>query len=158
MSDAPAEAVKKKSKLPLFLALILLLGAGGAGAAWYFKLLPGTASEEVAVDMPAPPIYMDLRPAFVVNLEGPDANRFLQVEVDLMTRDQAVVEAIKTHMPAVRNSLLLLLGSQRYQSLQQREGKLALQQAVLDAINRILDERSPGLVVEEVYFSSFVMQ
>ena len=75
-----------------------------------------------------------------------------------MVHDQAVIDAVIRHNPAVRNDILLLLGSQKPADIESLEGKLAVQQATADAINAILAERETDLKVEEVYFSSFVMQ
>ncbi len=149
---------KKKSRA-IWLVLALLIGGGGGGAAYYFLVMqPQQAEADTAEQGPAPALYLELRPAFVVNLSGQDSGRFLQAEVDLMARDQAALDAVNTHMPAVRNNLLLIFGSQRYAELQSRDGKEALQRQVLDEINAILGQREGDLQVEEVYFSSFVMQ
>ena len=56
------------------------------------------------------PVYVPLNPAFVVNFENQEQVSFLQVDIQIMTFDPAVEEAIKVHMPRVRNELLLLLG------------------------------------------------
>ncbi len=159
MSEAAAPP--KKSKLIWVVLFLVLLLFGGAGAAAYYFLVVQAPdeTEEVSEEEVVPPaLYFELRPAFVVNLSGPDSSRFLQVEVDLMARDQAVLNAIQAHNPAIRNALLLLFGSQRAADLQTREGKEALQRNVLDSINDILASREEGLAVEEIYFSSFVMQ
>lgn len=157
MSDEKAPSPKKKkSRWPWFLLLLLLLLGGGGAGAWYMLYVqPAQAADQAAEPTPAPALYSELRPAFVVNLPG---NRFLQLEIDLMARDGAVIEAVKRHNPAIRNDVLLLLGSQNPAELQSLDGKLALQQAVLDAINAILAAREKALAVEEIYFSSFVMQ
>lgn len=160
MSDEQAATPPKKKKsrwLWIMLLLVLMLGGGGAGAWYMLYMQPAQAQgqDEAAEPTPAPALYSELRPAFVVNLAG---NRFLQLEIDLMARDAAVIEAVKRHNPAIRNDLLLLLGSQKPSDLQSLEGKVTLQQQVLEAINAILDAREQGLAVEEIYFSSFVMQ
>lgn len=156
MSDQKAPpAKKKKSRWPWFVLLLLLLGGGGGGAWYMLYMQPAQSVDENAEPTPAPALYTELRPAFVVNLPG---NRFMQLEIDLMARDATVIEAVKRHNPAIRNDLLLLLGSQKPSDLQSLDGKLALQQAVLEAINSILKARENALAVEEIYFSSFVMQ
>ncbi len=159
MSDeqAPNPPKKKSRWLWIVLLLVLMLGGGGA-AAWYVLVMQPAQAQldgEAPEPTPAPALYSELRPAFVVNLAG---NRFLQLEIDLMARDAAVIEAVKRHNPAIRNDVLLLLGSQNPSELQSLDGKLTLQQSVLDAINAILAAREQGLAVEEIYFSSFVMQ
>lgn len=151
---APAAAPKMKKKWP-WIVLVLLLVSGSTGAAWYvLKVIP--AQDQAEAEPPPPPtIYHELRPAFVANLPG---GRFLQVELDLMAHDQAVIDAVERHNPAIRNDLLLLLGNQNPSEVASLEGKLNVQREAVQAINTILAKREQNLKVEEVYFSSFVMQ
>ena len=149
---------KKKSKWWLWLLLVLI--AAGGGAAWYVLVkMPAQAAMALESDdaeaTPAPTLYFELRPAFVANLAG---NRFLQIEIDLMSNEQAAIDAIKRHSPVIRNELLLLLGSQKPADLQTLEGKKALQQEVLESINAVLSQREGDLQIAEIYFTSFVMQ
>ncbi len=50
----------------------------------------GDDEGEAAAD--APPIYWPLKPAMVVNFAGNGTSSFLQVEMEVMARDQAVIE------------------------------------------------------------------
>ena len=79
---------------------------------WFFtqsKHEEKTAQAPKKSATPPPAQYFALDPAFVVNLNGPvDGLRYLQLEVQLMTRDPAALEAIKTHAPAIRARLLML--------------------------------------------------
>jgi flagellar FliL protein len=103
--------------------------------------------------------YLALDPAFVVNFESsPQEARFLQVNVEVMTHDPAVVEDVKKHMPAIRNSIVLLLSSQNYKTLSTLEGKENVRAAVLTVIQKILTEQTGKPGVEAVYFTGFVMQ
>lgn len=154
-AEAAAPAPKKKSKLLWFVLLTLLLGGGAGGAWYYFKIIPAQQAAAEAEPTPPPTLYFELRPAFVANLAG---GRFLQVELDLMAHDQAVIDAVKKHNPAIRNDLLLLLGNQKPAEVQTLAGKQAVQKAATQAINGILEQREGELQIEEVYFSSFVMQ
>jgi len=85
--------------------------------------------------------------------------RFLQIAVQLETRDPATIELLKTNDPVVRNDLLLLFANQKYAQLSTREGKETLRVQALEAVRKVLatagghPER-----LEAVYFTSFVMQ
>lgn len=106
-----------------------------------------------------PPIYWPLKPAMVVNFAGSGAASFLQIEIEIMARDQATIDQVKEHTPALRNALLLLLASQTDEDIFSTEGKQALRESALGAINEVLtpyiEEDAP---VEAVYFTSFVAQ
>jgi flagellar protein FliL len=165
MADVPvlapaAEAPKGKRKtLVIVLVLtIVLLGAGGVGA--WFAFAPHDKKAEVAKKEPAlPPLYMALDPPFVVNFEAEQQVRFLQITVQLMSRDPATIELLKANDPVVRNDLLLLYGGQKYTVISTREGKEALRQQTLAAVRKILGGAGgKPEKVEAVYFTSFVMQ
>lgn len=75
-----------------------------------------------------------------------------------MTYDSAVEPALKTHMPAVRNELLLLLGGKQYHEINTREGKRALSQEAIQVIQDVLKSVNEPHSIEALYFTSFVMQ
>lgn len=156
-TDAPP----KKRRLPLLIALaVLVLGAGG-GAAWWFlgRGAHEGAEGEAAAAPPAEPIYVALDPPFVVNFEAGGQVRFLQVAAQAMTRDPASAELIKRHDPMVRNAMLLLLAGQSYESIATREGKEALRRRALDEVRAVVKAQGgDGAKVEDLYFTSFVMQ
>lgn len=161
-----APAVRKKPaprrsrKAAWLLVAIVLLG-GGAGGGWW--MWHARAEAAAAKKKPAAPVkaqaqYYALEPAFVVNLADVDAVRYLQVDVQLMTRDAATLAAMEQHAPALRNRLLLLFGQQTSQSLAERRGKERLQQQALAEVRAVLDGESAADKVEAVYFTSLVTQ
>lgn len=103
-------------------------------------------------------IYLPLNPAFVVNFASQGKARFLQVEVEAMTRDPLVPDQITLHMPIIRNNLLLLFSAQTYDSVSTLEGKEALREEALVVVQDILEEETGDAGIEAVYFTSFVMQ
>ena len=158
-----AGAPKKRSMLIIIIAAVVVL-AGGGGAAWYFLGSHGDAKDKSAKTKPheepkGPPIYVALDPPFVVNFEAEQLVRFLQVTVQVMSRDAATVEIVKANDPVVRNDLLLLLGGQHYDSISTREGKEKLRQQALESVRRVVTSAGgKAESVEAVYFTSFVMQ
>jgi flagellar FliL protein len=127
---------------------------------------PADQDTEVLTDMETPkkakktgpPIYIPLNPAFVVNFENQEQVSFLQVDIEIMTYDPGVEEAIKIHMPRVRNELLLLLGGKQYHEINTRDGKRMLAQDAITEIKRVLEEAGAPSSVQALYFTSFVMQ
>jgi flagellar FliL protein len=168
--DVGAEDGKKggKKKLIIILvAVLLVLGLGG-GAAFYF--LMGEEDEAVAdpevaaatTDLGAstdgPAIYLDLDPAFVIDFMVAGKQRYLQLNLTVKSRDSVQVDALKVHMPLIRNSLVLLFASQGFDDLQTLSGKMTLKAACVDAINNILTQETGKGGVEDVLFTNFVMQ
>lgn len=160
MSDAQAEspaAPPAKPKKLLWVVLFLVLAAGGAGGAWFIEgRAHGTAPE---VPEPQPALYYKLDPPFVVNFEAEQLVRFLQVTVEIMSRDPQAIEFLKQHDPVVRNDLLMLLSNQQYTVIATPSGKESLRERALATV-RAAAGREGGRpdAIEAIYFTSFVMQ
>ncbi len=157
--DSAASAPAAKTGKKRTLVLLLILGVCGGAAGTYFMYgrdMLGAGGEAKAALRD--PIYVSLEPPFVVNLENSDLLRFLQIEIQVMTRDPEAVAALERHAPAIRNNLLLIFAAQDVDMLGSRAGKTALQEQVTQEINAILAERAGGALVDETYFTSFVMQ
>ena len=103
-------------------------------------------------------IYYKIDPPFVVNFQGENGNQFLQVTIELMTYDPQVIPAIEKHMPVIRNNLVFLLSSVDYKQISTLEGKQKLRADTLAEIQKVLKEKIGKPGVEEVYFTSIVMQ
>ncbi len=106
----------------------------------------------------APPIYLPLEPPLVATFEDRSAVRFLQLTLEVMARDQDSIEAVQMHMPVIRNNLLMLMGGRTLTDLTSREGKEALRAEALEEVQRILEANTGESGVEELYFTSFVVQ
>ena len=152
---APAKGGKKG--LVIMLVTLLLLGGGGAGAWFMFGGKKDADKKEEVVKLP--PRYINLDPPFVVNFESESMVRFLQVTIDVMTRDPAVETLVKDNDPRVRNDLLMILGNQSYESVSTLEGKEALRQRCLESVRVIIKEMGGDATkIEALYFTAFVMQ
>ncbi|HEY9199647.1 MAG TPA: flagellar basal body-associated FliL family protein [Gammaproteobacteria bacterium] len=106
----------------------------------------------------APLIYLPMEPPFVVNFTANANVRFMQVSLQVAAREQAVIDQVKEHTPAIRNGLVMLFTGQDPVTLNTREGKEALLKQCLDEVNKVLKEQTGSAGVENVYFTSFVMQ
>jgi len=182
---AAAPAKGGKSKLLIIIAAaVLVLGAGGGGA-WFF-MHKNAADEEATADSgeeheadakdtkkakgkkdkkgkaaepKLPALYVKYEPPFVVNFDAKGVMRFLQVSMEAMTRDAHTEELIKQNEPKIRNNMLLLLGSQTYDAISTMEGKEELRKKALEIIAKVVDEEGgEAKKVEDIYFTSFVMQ
>lgn len=104
------------------------------------------------------PIYFSLEPAFVANLKDGGSTRFLQVQVDLMSRDAVDFEKVEKYSTRVRNDLLMLFTSVSHDDVMLPNGMTTLQKRALDTVNTVLKQESGKGSVEAVYFSKFVVQ
>jgi len=157
-----AAGAKRRPPLRLILISVAVL-AIGLGAALFLTHAfgrPSAASRAAAVHKPAgPPLYLALDPAFVVNFQADQLVRFLQVSVEVMSRDPKTLDLLKSNDPVVRNDLLILLGNQKYSAVSTPAGKEQLRAEALAAIRKDLAQAGgdPNKL-EAVYFTSFVMQ
>lgn len=100
-------------------------------------------------------LYISLRPQFTVNFHDGQKERYLMASIDLMARDQEIIDQIEKDMPVVRYQILRVLGRQDG-SLFKEGGKDLLLSQILEVIQTIID--SPAGSVEAVYLTSFVVQ
>ena len=159
---ADADAAPKKSKKWLIIGIAAFVVLAGGGAAAFMLAGNGDAhgkKQVKAAEPLAPPLYVALDPPFVVNFEGEQLVRFLQITVQVMTRDPASVELLKANDPVVRNDLLLLFANQKYEVVATRAGKEKLRADALTAIRHVVQSGGgKSEHIEQVYFTSFVMQ
>ena len=157
-----------KKMIIIGVAVVLLLAIAG-GAAFFFmgglsdeatmdgETASGEASEPVAEELD-PPMYHGLNPDFVVAFQNPKTVRFLKASVDVMVRDEDVIDALKLHMPAIRDAVIMLFSTQTEDNLITSEGREEFRALILKKIRDTLEELTGNPGVEAVYFSNFVMQ
>ena len=160
--DLDVEDEKPKSKLMLFVIIGVVVLLGGGAAAYFLLMSDSSESESAAeaeqVSTKAPAIYLPLKPPFVVTYMAGSRQRFVQITVSLMTRDEEAVGAIEQHMPLIRNNLVTVFGLQEFEELKSQEGKEAMRQAALEEIQMIIEEELGKPGVEQVLFTNFVIQ
>jgi flagellar protein FliL len=160
---------KKAGKPWLLILAVSVIAAGAAGGgAWFFTSHSGDAKAEQQAaakndtktgNIPALAQYFALEPPFVVNLIGSAGGaRYLQVEVQLMTRDPEAMKNIQLHAPAIRAKLLMLFAQQNAEALITRTGKERLQNDALTDVKKLLIAETGKPSVEALLFTSFVMQ
>ena len=159
-ATAPNTPIKPRArKWPWILAACLLLGAAGGGLAWWkWQAASAHAVEKKAAPARAAAQYFALEPAFVVNLVDEDSVRYLQADVQVVTRDPETFAAIGANAPAIRNRLLLLFGQQSSAQLGQRSGKERLQEAARTEVRQLLKGEGAPDKIEAVIFTSLVTQ
>jgi flagellar protein FliL len=158
----PAAAGKRRIPKMMIIIGSAVLVAGLAGALVLTHTFghSAKAAHAAAAKKPVgPPLYLPLDPPFVVNFQADQLVRFLQISVEVMSRDQKTLDLLKNNDPVVRNDLLILLGNQKYTELSTPAGKEQLRTDALAAIRKdIVQAGGDPKLLEAVYFTSFVMQ
>ena len=153
-----------KRKFLLFGGIgLLLLVAGVVGGTAVMKMTSGSPDEDVAeetVDLPArPALYTGLHPPLVVNFDDLNGTtHFMQITMEIMARDQGVINAVREHMPVIRNNLILLYGNSVYEEVTTRSGKEKMLADGLAEIQKVMKAQTGEAGVEAVYFTSLIVQ
>jgi flagellar FliL protein len=163
-ADAPAK--KGLPLIPIIIAAVVAAGAAGGGAMFLMKgdapHAEGEAAEGEHAAPAAAPLaqaqYIELAPAFVVNLADPGPARYLQVDVQLVARKSTAAAAVEAQKPALRNALLMLFSQQTQAQVMDRAGKEALQAAALAEVQRVLETETGDPQIDALLFTSFVTQ
>lgn len=183
--DKPAEAPKKggKKKLIMIVAGALVLGGGGVGAGLWAS---GGGGHEKKKEVDHPKLvskegehadedaggpqglgnfdhhdykasYVEIEKPFTSNLR--DTGSLVQVALGVSTYyDERVVEAVKANDTPIRSAVLMKLADQDPDVISTPEGKKALQKALKNAVNDVLVSKEGFGGVDDVYFTSFIVQ
>jgi flagellar FliL protein len=172
VEEQAGDGGKKKKLILIGVGVLVLLLAVGGGAYWFLMDSPDS---DVMVEEGAEgaegaeggglfssgqekAIYHTLKPKFITTFEANRRQRYVQLEVTLVTRDSEVIKGVITHQPLIRNALVLLIAEQDYLALQTQEGKTELRAAALAAVQDILSRETGIPGIEKVLFTEFVMQ
>jgi flagellar FliL protein len=91
---------------------------------------------------------------FIVNIYDGQELRYLKVKVELEMVGPAIKPEVEGRLAPIRDSILILLSAKTLQDIQDVQGKNALKDEILTAINRNIP---PGKIAK-VYFTDFVVQ
>ena len=159
-----------KSKMGLIIIVVVLLTiftGGGYFAAPYIQDMispaeAGAEAETVEEPEPAntkPALFASLHPPLVINItDSYGESHFLQVTLEVMARDQDVINEVKNHSAVIRNSLILMYGSVDFEYVVQRAGKEKMLSDALEEIREIVKRETGETGVEAVYFTSLIIQ
>lgn len=101
--------------------------------------------------------YYAFEQPFTANLR--DSDGFTQIGLGVSTfYDQKVLDNLKDNDMPIRSAILMVLSQQDSFSIGTPEGKLKLQKELKDAINMVLKQRTDFGGIDNVYFTSIVVQ
>jgi flagellar FliL protein len=163
-SDAAVKdpATKGKLKIIILIVVALLLAIGlSVGATWFFmhsaESKPAAAAETAVVGKQAA-IFEPLLPAFVANYNQNGRQRYMQVSITMMGRNQADIDALKVHMPVIRNNLVMLFSGQDFATLASPVGQEMLRQKATASVQEVAQKELGKVAIEQLLFTNFVLQ
>lgn len=159
-TEAPKGGMMKKLMLGVG---ALALAGGGVFAGMTFFGGDEPAVEEVIAEetkvSTAPALYASLHPPLVVNFKDSNgAAHFMQVTMEVMARDQTVINAVREHTAVIRNALILLYSGAIYDEVTTLDGKKKMLADGLKEIQDVMKKQIGEPGVEAVYFTALVIQ
>ena len=166
--DNATEAEEKKGGGMLKMIIFGVVGLVLVGAGIFLgPMILGSGEPEEAADGEAevaeansgPPIYQSLHPPLVVNFKDEAGDpHFMQITMEVMSRDQTVVNSVRDNTAVIRNALILLYSGTVREQIETREGKEQMLDDGLAEIERVMVETTGEGGVEALYFTALVIQ
>ncbi|MAO68447.1 MULTISPECIES: flagellar basal body-associated protein FliL [Idiomarina] len=103
-------------------------------------------------------LYVGMPRAFVFIVPGDSRERTVQIKAQLMVRGEENEELAKKHIPLIEGTLHEVFSSSTADRLKTAEGKGQLRELALTEVRSALEEVTGKPVVEQVLFTSLVMQ
>ena len=101
--------------------------------------------------------YYEFPGNFTTNLK--DSKKFLQISLGVSTQyDEQVMVNVESHQLALRSEILGTMSDFTAEAISSREGKAELAKSLKNGINKILEDVEGFGGVENVHFTSFVLQ
>jgi flagellar FliL protein len=91
---------------------------------------------------------------FIVNLADKGGNRYLRVTMVLELGNSELENEIVKRLPQVRDSVLMILPSKRFEDISSVDGKIALRNEIMETVNGVLVKGE----ITNIYFKEFVVQ
>lgn len=153
------------NKFPVILLgvlLLLMLGMGGGLFMIWGKLSTlsahaardgggGPEAGRVKAEEVKPVVSLD---TFIVNLADPGGSRYLRVTMDLEAEGKAAADEIGKRVPQMRDAVLMILPAKRFADISTLEGKSALREEIIGALNGLLGSAA----ISRIFFKEFVIQ
>ena len=144
---------KKPNMLVLGLVGLLLIGGSIGGTIFFIG-----GNKPQGPVLPAEPQYRSLGDEFIVNFQDQQVASYLQIGLNVASRQEADLLKVDQELPAIRNDILLLLSDQRFEELRTEQGKLKLREKLLETVHHSIDQKKPEGGIEAIYFTHFIMQ
>ncbi len=142
--------------------MMLMLGLGG-GLFMMWNQLSALNAQSVADAGEQPDGVVSLEQSlgpifsldtFIVNLADKGGTRYLRVTMDLELGNSDLEDELHKRLPQVRDSLLMILPNKRFEDISTVQGKTALRNEMLEALNGYLGQGK----ITNIYFKEFVVQ
>ena len=91
---------------------------------------------------------------FIANLASSNGKRYLRVTMGLDYNENELAEELDGRLPQIRDSILMILTTKRFEEVDNIDGKIALRNEIIEKLNSFLQKGS----INNIYFTEFVIQ
>ncbi len=91
---------------------------------------------------------------FIVNLADEERKRYLRVTMQIELKEGEPVEILEQRLVQVRDIILMILPTKRFQEIRSVDGKTLLRQEIMTRLNDLIKKE----VINNIYFTEFVVQ
>ena len=121
------------------------------------KSKEGENEESVSTSGTTPEFYQ-IRPSIIITLPSEGKTRYVSVDVDLMTRSKSSIKTLEAYGPLIKSNVVELLSRQSFDTIITEEGKKTILAQVLKTLQTIMSEQAGEPIIEQVLFTSFIVQ
>ena len=154
--------MSNKFMIIIIIVFVLLLGMMGTGFFFMWNKLNAVNAQQIESEQgngtpvaEAPKIGpLHALDTFIVNLADEGGNRYLRTTMNLELKDEESNSMLQERLPMIRNSILMILPTKKYDDISTIEGKTALRDEMVSKLNAFL---APGSITN-IYFTEFVIQ
>lgn len=104
------------------------------------------------------PEFYQVRPSIVITLPASGRTRYVSLDIDLMTHNKSSIKTLETYGPLIKSNLIDLLSKQSFDEINTEEGKKKLKNDALTSLQTLMNEQAGDPIVEQVLFTSFIVQ
>ena len=146
----------KQFSLPILLAIMVVGVLTSSAFGEEADVEPAEEAAETDAAPAAAAIYIPLKPQFVVNYGGAGRLRYLKTGVTVRLSSGDAANAVRHHLPYIRNNLVMLFARQTDETLSSQEGQLAMQAEALADVRDLLarEENIPPEQIVDILFNS----
>lgn len=104
------------------------------------------------------PEFYQVRPSIIITLPVSGRTRYVSLDIDLMTHTKSSVKILEAYGPLIKSSLIELLSKQTFEEMISEEGKKNIRKQALTTLQTLMNEQAGDPIVEQVLFTSFIVQ
>ncbi len=159
-TPTPAKATFPIKWIVVGLLALILVGGGTFFALRYLSASNSSSSQENTAakaeksEKEAKVGVMYSMEPFIVNLLDKGGKRYLKVKMELEVPGEKVAEELTRRKAQLRDTVLLLLTSKKFEDVNRLDGKFQLRNELIFRINQVLRTGK----VQALYFTEFVVQ